>query len=86
MWGFVYMNETTKCVIMNSFYFHKWLWCMSLGVLPTCYWLSKYHCIENNGASLLDGQVEPKMSKKLYIATLMIEMFFHDMFNSENST
>ena len=58
---FVDMHETAKCVLINSFYFHKWLWCMS-GMLPTCYWLSIYHCIENNGTSLLDGQVEPKMS------------------------
>ena len=56
-YGFVYMHETTKCVLINSFYFHKWLWCMS-GVLPTCYWLSIYHCIENNGTSLPGGQVE----------------------------
>ena len=50
------------------------------GVFATCYWLSKYHCIENNGTSSSDVQVEPKMSRKLCNTTLIIGMIL-DVFN-----
>ena len=33
------------------------------GVLPIFYRLSIYNCIENNGTSLLEEQVEPKKLK-----------------------
>ena len=58
------MHETKKCYFYN---------------LLTCYSLSIYHCIENNGTSLLDGQEEPKMSEKLCNETLKIVMVFQDM-------
>ena len=62
-WGFVYMHETPKYVLINNFYFHKVIvmhvWSVSnmlLTIHIPLHW--------NNGTFLSDGQVEPKMDKK----------------------